>query len=167
MREPGVLVAALAAMLADKKMCLLDKDWCTTPDHSMIDNLDDTLRHLVRRKLRVVFENRHPRYCFGVKNYGEVRGTCNPADDDPFDVFAPGYSRRLPFGKEYVCKDIIGVYELENGNHKIAVRLFVPSVNEDAIDREIEAYCERYSRFTRKKGTWRPASFYTDILTSK
>lgn len=118
------------------------------------DTLEGVLAGLRGRKRKIVFENRPLRYCFGTKNYGEVPGTFNPADGDPFDVFAPGYSRRLPFGKPYVCKDVIGVFKLENNNDKIAVRIFAPGYDEEVAKRDIRNYCERYTRFTRKRGTW-------------
>ena len=33
-----------------------------------------------QRRMKVVFEDRPLKYCFGVKNYGEVIGTLNTAD---------------------------------------------------------------------------------------
>ena len=118
------------------------------------DSVDEVTNGLSARRLKVVFENRPLKYCFGVNNYGEVIGTFNAADGDPFDVFAPGYRRRLPFDKPYMCKRVIGVFALENQNDKIAVELFVPGYDPDLAKTDIARYCQRYSRFTRKRGEW-------------
>lgn len=162
-------VESIAYFALSKKKNEINVNTCRMHDDGtpVVDTLDEVLRQLSARKLRVVFEDRHPRYCFGVKNYGEARGTRNPADGDPFDVFAPGYARRLPFGKPYVCKEVLGVFELTNGNHKIAVRLFVPGADEKRIGDEISAYCKRYTRFTRKEGSWFPLSKYADDVVAQ
>ena len=48
-----------------------------------------------------VFENRKK---FPFKNYGEIPKTCNPADGDPWDIFAPGYHIKIPRDKKYKIK---------------------------------------------------------------
>lgn len=113
------------------------------------------LKHTPRNIMHTVhFEYRPVRYMFGTYNYGEVSGLRNRADGDLWDVFAPGYDHKLKLQHPYLVKDIIGLFHLNNGNHKIAVRLFVPGYDEVRAQREIQTYCRRYSRSTGKKGQW-------------
>ena len=104
----------------------------------------------------VVLENRNMKWMFGTLNYGEVPGYRNEADGDCWDVFAPGYARRLPFGVPYRVRDVLGVLWLENHNHKIAVALDVPGFHAGAAAREIERYAEEYCRRVKVKGVWIP-----------
>lgn len=105
----------------------------------------------------IVFEYRPPKYMFGCLNYGEIPGFINSADGDPYDVFAPGYTYRLPVKREFFVTDVIGVYFLENGNHKIAVRIDEPSFDKRKASEEIDRYCFTYTQRTRVKGIWVPA----------
>ena len=113
-------------------------------------------------KYKAVFEYRPHYAMFGTKNYGEIRNLgeiqdmINPADNDPWDVFAPGYNFKLKYNRRYKIKDIIGVLFLKNGNHKIAVRINVPGFNEKRALEEIEVYCSTYMRKVKKKGEWIP-----------
>lgn len=114
----------------------------------------DEVIQALRRKHKVVFERRPQRWMFGTLNYGDVPGLVNAADGDPWDVFAPGYSYSLPVSKNYSCKSVIGALVLENGNHKIAVRLYADGFDEQRANDEIRIYCERYQKKTRKRGVW-------------
>ena len=114
---------------------------------------DDVVKMLTNHG-KVVMQQRPKRYKFGTKNYGEVPGVYNHADGDAWDVFAPGYSFLLHTNRTYRCKHIIGTYILENGNHKIAVRLYIPGYDECRARKEIARYCAEYTKFTRVQGTW-------------
>jgi hypothetical protein len=70
--------------------------------------------------LTCIFEDRD---LIGCKNYGEIPGTLNPADGDPWDVCAFGYKRRLKRGIPYEIAHIAGELVLPNGNHKLIVFL--------------------------------------------
>ena len=108
-----------------------------------------TLDYVLRHAHTIKFEDRPEKYKFGTKNYGDIPGFYNKSDGDPWDVFAPGYSYVLSTSRLYKIKDIIGVLFLENGNHKIAVRLHVPNYDEKKAMREIHEYCSQY---TKKQG---------------
>ena len=103
-------------------------------------NLGYTLRHA----REIVFEDRPQKYKFGTKNYGDIPGFLNAADGDPWDIFAPGYTKSLSLDKKYKIKDIMGVLLLKNGNHKIAIRLYVPNYDPIKAVAEIKRYCARY-----------------------
>ena len=65
----------------------------------------------------------------------------NKSDGDPWDVFAPGYSYTLSTSNSYRIKKILGILLLENGNHKIAVKLYAsqaPGFNYKRAMKEIQ-----------------------------
>lgn len=99
-----------------------------------------------------IMEKRPKKYKFGTKNYGEIPGWINKADGDPWDVFVPGYGYDLKINKNYKIKSVIGVFELKDGNHKIAVKLYVPGYCEMNAYRDIATYCQRYSNYTGISG---------------
>jgi inorganic pyrophosphatase len=104
---------------------------------------------------------------FGTKNYGEIIGytvhsklqTCiNSADGDPWDVIVAGYNKSLPRYTPMRIKDIIGVFELENGNHKLVIDVYVPeryaidNVHDRDIKEELFEYADKYTQYTGVKG---------------
>ena len=101
------------------------------------------------------FEYRPTKYKFGVRNYGDIPGLYNKADGDPWDIFAPGYKQHLELNVPYVIDKIIGVFLLENGNHKIAIRLKNLPIHSFEYEKEIiEKYSKNYSKFTKIKGQY-------------
>lgn len=123
----------------------------------MVETVDliHVLQHAERsRHHPVVFQKRPARYKFGVHNYGEFVGWRNAADGDCWDAFAPGYTRVLRIGVRYRVKRIIGVVKIANGNHKIAVELYVPGCDPERVEREAIAYASRYTSMTRREATW-------------
>jgi hypothetical protein len=107
----------------------------------------------------VKLEYRPDKWMFGSVNYGEVYGNLyNPADGDRYDVFAPGYASRLPTNRVYRVRGVLGVLEMENGNHKIAVRLDEPGYDAARARAEIHRYCHEYTRRMRRQGVWHEGS---------
>ena len=120
-----------------------------------VKRLSYVLSHVIKsHKYKCILENRAPKWKFGTKNYGEIIGLRNKSDGDRWDVFAPGYSQPLRTNIPYVIQDILGVFLLKNGNHKIAIRLFVTGYDEKLTNDEIELYCSTYSSKLNKKGIW-------------
>jgi hypothetical protein len=123
--------------------------------------LAHVLAHIVDHPRHpVVFEYRPPRYRFGAVNYGEVVGWRNPADGDCWDVFAPGYERPLPMRRTYAVRSVLGVFRLDNGNHKIAVRLHVPGYDAQRAATETERYVACYVARTRHTGAYEPLTAF-------
>lgn len=124
--------------------------------------LAHVLRHLDgdgATEHRVYLENRPERYNFGARNYGEVCANWhNRADGDKWDVFAPGYDHTLPVDCTYAVEGVLGVLRLDNGNHKIAVRLRARGYDAERARREIEHYVHRYTTRVRVRGEWHPLS---------
>ena len=105
----------------------------------------------------IVLEHRPKRYKFGCLNYGEVVPEwINPADNDRYDVFAPGYDSPLPVQQPYRVTAILGVLRLANCNHKIAVLIDVPGYDDRRAREEIRQFCAQYTRRMRVRGsfTW-------------
>lgn len=118
-------------------------------------SLEDVLSALIDSDgVYVRFENRRKKYMFGCNNYGEVPSMYNIADRDPWDIFAPGYEfHSIPFDQNFKVKAILGYLKLNNGNHKIAVRLYVPGWSYEDAKQEIVRFCKRYTKRVAD-GTW-------------
>lgn len=116
-----------------------------------------TLNYVLRNAHTIRFEDRPEKYKFGTKNYGDIPGLYNKSDGDPWDVFAPGYSYTLSTSNSYRIKKILGILLLENGNHKIAVKLYAsqaPGFNYKRAMKEIDTYCSKYTRGMRLRGEY-------------
>lgn len=111
------------------------------------------LQHV--RRTRITLEARKRRYMFGALNYGEVPTMINDADGDCWDIILPGMTRRLMVNRPYAVKRVIGAVTLENGNHKIAVELFVPGFDHRKVDADVQRYMVNYTQFTRVDTEWR------------
>lgn len=101
-----------------------------------------------------VLEYRIPKFMFGTRNYGDIPSLLNAADGDPWDVFVPGYTHRLPTNVLYRIKSVIGVFQLNDGNHKIAIRVYKPGYDPDRAQRETKRYCASYTNFTKIEGVF-------------
>lgn len=104
------------------------------------------------KKSKIILQKRPKKYKFGTLNYGEIIGMVNSSDSDRWDIFAPGYTRELPINKEYKVKDVIGYFKLDDNNHKIAIKLYVPGFNTLNVSKEIKNYCKSYSEYTKING---------------
>ena len=146
----------VAAWRGDARPCVAARP---PPSRRAYVPFEHVMAHLVGR--RVVFEHRPTRYMFGARNYGEVVGWRNRADGDCWDVFAPGYERRLPMGRAFAVGSVLGVLLLDNGNHKIAVRLRDDDAEAGGYDAaraaaETARYCRTYTARNRRVGTYAP-----------
>ena len=74
------------------------------------------------------------------------------SDGDKWDVVAPGIARRLPFDRPIRCAAVLGILLLENGNHKIAVRVDTDAYCARRARREMREYARRYTAFTGVRG---------------
>ena len=128
----------------------------------MYSNLEEVIENISKYPdvYNAVFEYRPHYAMFGTKNYGEIiskyekQQMINPADNDPWDVFAPGYNFKLKYNKRYKIKEILGIFLLNNGNHKIAIRVNVPGFDEKRALAEIKLYCKTYMSKVRKNCEW-------------
>lgn len=86
-------------------------------------------------------------------NVGVISCLAN-IDGDNWEAFAPGYTHDLFLKKKYKIKRIIGVYEKENGKHKIAVRLYAPGFDSKVALEQINLLKKTF-RKEKSKGTWK------------
>lgn len=114
----------------------------------------NTVVQALRRHETVCMQRRPTRWKFGTQNYGEVPRYINQADGDCWDVFAPGYERVLNTKRKYRCRQILGIFLLNNGNHKIAIQLFIPGYDAHVARSEIATFCQQYTAITGHLGTW-------------
>lgn len=120
-------------------------------------NLQTCLKLCIKSNVyKCTLQDRCSKYKFGTNNYGEIIGLKNRADGDRWDIFAPGYFGKLKTNSPFLIKSVIGVYKLENGNHKIAVRLYKSGFCETYCNREIQRFCSTYTNGTKVKGVWVP-----------
>lgn len=90
---------------------------------------------------------------FGSLNYGDIPLLINAADDDPWDVLVPGLPDTLPIGT-YVIDDLLGYVHVENGNHKLCIRITDANYDEDRARCEISNYIRTYGQAMSLKLQW-------------
>ena len=107
----------------------------------------EKLLKVIKGGVKIVIEDRDGWYDYGVINNGEIIEYINRADNDPWDVVIPGYSRRINPGNEYISNDIIGILYLSTGNHKIFMRIEEKrygGYNRGKSERDVKRYCKNY-----------------------
>lgn len=89
-----------------------------------------------------------------INNYGEIPRYINSADGDPWDVIVPGYPM-LETNKSFRLKELLGVYRLPNGNHKLIVDIYDNLFVQDksCIRAEVENYKRKYEAHTGLRGS--------------
>lgn len=115
-------------------------------------SLKQMLDIIKKKDTYCIIENRPKKYLFGTKNYGEVIGFRNKADGDRWDIIAAGYNKYLDRYKPYKIKDILGVFLLENGNHKLIVKLDIPGYDKIYSNIELQDYAKKYMKYTKVNG---------------
>jgi len=109
--------------------------------------IEKLLKVMKKGGVKIVIEDRDGWYEYGVINNGEIIEYINRADNDPWDVVIPGYSRRIKPGNEYISNDIIGILYLSTGNHKIFMRIKEKrygGYNRGKSERDVKKYCKNY-----------------------
>ena len=123
-----------------------------------IATLDEVKHAIQEQKNNVcILENRPLLYMFGAINYGEMPFFINDSDGDCWDVIVPGLGGPLPYKTPFVICDILGYIEVENGNHKLAVRVKTRGMRRYSHARavaEIQRYADRYGRFMHLDTKW-------------
>ena len=82
-------------------------------------------------------------YTYGIINQGELPKYINTSDQDKWDVIIPGYSYKIR-KENFHSNDIIGIYLLKNGNHKIFMRISHPGFDSNRSKKDIQTYLENY-----------------------
>jgi len=111
------------------------------------------LKRIFREPVKIIIEHRvkNRQQTYGIINHYEIEGYTNPADGDFWDVVIPGYSHKIRT-TEFYTNDVIGVFILESGNHKIFMKINYPGYNSQKSHRDILKYCEEYIRINNIKG---------------
>lgn len=86
-------------------------------------------------------------------NYGDMPQFINKADKDPWDVIVPGYVS-LDYNKSYKFKNLLGVYALPNGNHKLIIDVYSDYEREPhKIKNHVKDFTKKYEKHTKLKGS--------------
>ena len=87
-----------------------------------------------------------------IANYGEIPKFINKADNDPWDVIVPGYPR-LETTKSFRIKELLGVYKLPNGNHKLIVDIYDELYQDkNRIRMDMNKFKKKYQERTKLLG---------------
>jgi inorganic pyrophosphatase len=87
-----------------------------------------------------------------IANYGEIPKFINKADNDPWDVIIPGYPR-LETTKSFRIKELLGVYKLPNGNHKLIIDIYDELYQDKArIRSDVNKFKKKYEERTKLLG---------------
>jgi len=111
------------------------------------------MKRIFRDPVKIIIEHRikNGQHTYGIINQYEIEGYINPADGDFWDVVVPGYSHKIRT-VEFYTNDVIGIFILESGNHKIFMRVNYPGYNHQKSRRDISKYCQEYTRINNLKG---------------
>ena len=103
-----------------------------------------------RRSEYVRIENHKRKF---TNNYGELPQFMNKADNCPWDVIVPGYVS-LDYNKKYLFKNLIGIYTLPNGNHKLIIDVYSDHKRHPyKIKGHVQEFKNNYENHTKLKGS--------------
>lgn len=111
------------------------------------------IKRIFRDPVKIIIEHRvkNRQHTYGIINQYEIEGYTNPADGDFWDVVIPGYSHKIRT-TEFYTNDVIGIFILESGNHKIFMKINYPGYNSQKSRRDISKYCKEYTRINNING---------------
>lgn len=99
--------------------------------------------------------DKYNRYKYGIENHAEFLGMMNPYDKCLWDAIIPGYKIILPKNKVFKTTEIIGMLWLEDGNHKVAVKIDYPGYEFKRSIKDIKSYVNNYlNTYPNLKGVW-------------
>ena len=116
--------------------------------NSIYIEIENLVKIINKKGVLIEIEDRGNWKDYGIFNHAEIINYINKADNDPWDVVIPGYSRRIKHGNKYTTKDIIGILYLSNGNHKIFIRINenkYGGFNSLKMNRDIKKFCKNYA----------------------
>ena len=112
---------------------------------------------ILSEKSKILTEDRHKigSNTYGIENHAEFLGKMNPYDNCLWDAIIPGYKKILPKNKIYKVKDIIGMFWLSNGNHKVIVKIDESGYNHIKAKTDLDMYISNYLKINLGlKGNW-------------
>ena len=111
---------------------------------------------LNKEEFRIVIENR-PKLKFnqyGLNNHGEFIDYMNPHDNCYWDAIIPGYLNKIEYDKCLRTTAIIGIFFIEDGNHKIAICVDEPGFDLERSKQDINDFIFNYKQQTKIRGIW-------------
>ena len=114
------------------------------------------IKKLSEEEFRIVIENR-PKLKFneyGLNNHGEFIDYMNPHDNCYWDAIIPGYLNKITYDKYLTTTGIIGIFFIEDGNHKIAIRVNEPGFDLRKSKQDVKDFIINYKQQTKIRGIW-------------
>ena len=114
------------------------------------------IKKLSEEEFRIVIENR-PKLKFneyGLNNHGEFIDYMNPHDNCYWDAIIPGYLNKITYDKYLTTTGIIGIFFIEDGNHKIAIRVNEPGFDLRNSKQDVKDFIINYKQQTKIRGIW-------------
>ena len=111
------------------------------------------MKRIFQGPVKIVIEHRvkNRLQTYGIINQYEIEGYTNPADGDFWDVVVPGYSHKIRTN-QFDTNDVIGVFILESGNHKIFMKINYPGYEKNKSIDDILTYCKEYIKINKIRG---------------
>lgn len=120
-------------------------------------NQDTFIKNILSSSNLIKVEDRdkYNRFKYGIENHAEFVGMMNPYDNCLWDAIIPGYKKILPKNKVFKTTEILGMLWLEDGNHKVAVRINNSGFNNKRSVKDIRNYVINYlSTYPNLTGKW-------------
>jgi len=120
-------------------------------------NQNTFIKKMLSKSNSIQIEDRDKdnRFKYGIENHAEFLGMMNPYDKCLWDAIIPGYKNILPKNKVFKTTKILGMLWLEDGNHKVAVRIDNPGFNNKRSKKDIKNYVNNYlSTYPNLRGKW-------------
>jgi len=120
------------------------------PHVIQFSQLYSVLRNMLRNEIYVNIDKTRGNF---INNYGQIPHYINKSDSDPWNVIVPGY-RPLNKHKKYRIKELLGVYTVPTGNHKLIIDVHARA-NRDisTIHRDVTRFQKKYENHTKLKGS--------------
>ena len=120
-------------------------------------NQNQFITTILHEKSELLIEDRHKidSNTYGIENHAEFVGKMNPYDNCLWDAVIPGYKKIIPKNKIYSVKEIIGMFWLSNGNHKVIVKVDESGYSHIKAKDDLDMYINNYLKINRGlKGNW-------------
>jgi hypothetical protein len=105
--------------------------------------------------IKVEDRDKYNRFKYGIENHAEFLGMMNPYDKCLWDAIIPGYKKKIPKHKIFQTIEILGMLWLEDGNHKVAIKINYPGFNYQQSKFDIQNYIHNYlATNSPLKGKW-------------
>ena len=118
-------------------------------------NLKKLLNIFKNKKLEIKIEDRVKLgySTYGIINQAELLTYINPTDNELWDIIIPGYDYKIR-RKNFKTNDTIGICYVEDGNHKIFMKIDHKGFNKKRAINDIKTYLKNYKQNNNLSVKW-------------